>query len=36
METNNSATTAAINLATFKRTTLSDIMFWSLVPDSGR
>ncbi|WZZ46547.1 hypothetical protein YC2023_042806 [Brassica napus] len=31
METNNIATTAAINRATFKRTTISDIMSQSLV-----
>ncbi|KAL0679356.1 hypothetical protein Bca4012_007337 [Brassica carinata] len=36
METNNIATTAAINRATFKRTTISDIMSQSLVADSGR
>ncbi|CAN6832593.1 unnamed protein product, partial [Brassica oleracea] len=33
METNNSATTAASNLATFKQTTISDIMSQSLVAD---
>ncbi|KAL0875993.1 hypothetical protein Bca101_025698 [Brassica carinata] len=36
MKTNNPTTIAAINCATWKRTTISDIKSQSLVGDSGR